>query len=122
MVGRTRDARIRCLASWCIQKNHNQSYGEEGSYGRKHDHDLLDPCWWLNNRNWNNNLVRLRVSWKGERGTTQGTLGEVTLNVDFVVTTPHLYDSSCEWFETHGALRDGVFDSSGNAVSLHLRV
>ena len=106
MVGRTRDARIRCLASWCIQKNHNQSYGEEGSYGRKHDHDFLNPCGLASDcdRDRYNNLVRFRVSRKGERGTTQGTLGEVTLNVDFVVTTPHLYDSSYERLETHGAL------------------
>ena len=103
-MGRTRDARVRCLASGRIQEDHNQTDGKEGAYCGEHDHDLLGPCWWLNNRNWNDNLVRLRVSRKGERGTTQGTLGQVTLNVDFVVTTPHLNHGSYERLETHGAL------------------
>ena len=106
MVGRTRDARIRCLASWCIQKNHNQSYGKEGSYGRKHDHDFLNPCGLASDcdRDRYNNLVRFRVSRKWERCATQGALGQVTLNVDFIVTTPHLNHGSYERLETHGAL------------------
>ena len=110
MVGRTRDARIRCLASWCIQKNHNQSYGEEGSYGRKHDHDFLNPCGLASDcdRDRYNNLVRFRVSRKGERCATQGALFNITLYMYVVMATPERHDSPFEGIETHGTLGEVV--------------
>jgi hypothetical protein len=59
--------------------------------------------------NGNNDLVRFCVSWKREWGATQRALGEVTLNMDFVMTTPHLDDGSHERLKTYGALGEVGF-------------
>ena len=50
----------------------------------------------------------------GKLCATQGTLIDVTLDMNLVSTTPHLNNRSHEWFETHGTLRE-VFDFPDNS-------
>jgi hypothetical protein len=75
----------------------------------------MSPCRWVNwdgNRNYD--LVRFDLARQRKRCATQGTLIDVTLDMNLVPTTPHVNDCSCERFETDWTLRE-VFDFPDNS-------